>query len=214
MNNSNTEFITTPQTTRLVTLQEVERELGTGADKAAILTDMIDQASDDIMAYCHRDFGQARVKETWYIPPQGVWIGFIQSWVLYMTRPPVVTVHEVLDADDVVVPTTDYRIEGEKLRFFNSSPFSYGTNQWKVSVEYTGGYGLPGWEPAATPALPTTVTRATIMMVQQTYEVLGGTASDLTRESLADYAVVYGSQGRRMPGSVMDRLAPYRLVTV
>jgi hypothetical protein len=204
-----------PQTERLVTVDEVARELGTGAPEAAVITALIDQASTNIQNYCHRSFAQARVKETWYTPVRAEYLGSIPFWLLYPNRTPIITVHEVLDLDDATVATADYRKEGfSRLRFLTSTPMTYSSATWKLSVEYTGGFSLPGWNPAVTPVLPEDITRAAILTVQQLYEMVGGSGSDLSQERIGDYTAVFGNSGRRMSGAVIDLLTPYRSVTV
>ena len=106
------------------------------------------------------------------------------------------------------------RQEEDSIRFFEPAPFVYSQPTWRLSVEYTGGYGLPGWFPAATPALPTAIVRSAILMTQQLYEMVGGSAADLTQERLGDYTQVFASSGRRMSSGIVDLLMPYRRMTV
>ena len=204
------EIVTSGQTQRLATLKQVERELGTGEAEAAIVNDMIDQASEDIQNFLHRDLGQEEVKETWWTPPIAEYVGRQRSWVVYPQRIPLVSITEVRDKDDAVVSTDDYRIEGNRIRFFEDDTFVLDDPRWMLSIQYLAGYGLPGWDPPATPALPEIVTRATITTVQQLYEVLGGPGSELSRESLGDYAVAYGNAGRRLSAQVLDQIMPFR----
>lgn len=178
--------ITVPPTaTKLTTFERVATEFGIehvdGATKL-ILTGMIADASSAIAFECGWPFGAATYVET---------LAGTDSHLLGLSRPPIVSVSEVLEDSN---PITDYTIEWDyvtmALRRNHGWRKDHGLLAWgwesyasqyilhgdsarlRYQVTYIGGYTLPTHFPSATPdpgdppALPGAVERACIGAVR------------------------------------------------
>ena len=146
-------YRTYPTSTLLTTKRRVKVELGlslTDTSKDELLDDLIAEASASIEGYCGRAFGRAAVTET--LPGTG-------RTRLMITRTPVVTVTSVA-YNDSTISSSEYVIEDADAGFLYRDDGWYwtvaqdagalvpryvpslGINDY--TVQYTGGYLLPG----------------------------------------------------------------------
>lgn len=206
------EVITSAVNKRLTTLTTVKSELGipeSDTSQDALLTSLIDQASDAIVTFCGRPFAKESYRET--LPGYG-------TNRLILSRTPVVEITSVMADGEVI---TDYLLEDAEAGILYRKrgwqwapalnwgiiPHPVGGNEnLNFTVEYIAGYVLPG--DAGTRTLPHDIERACIDTVKAWYSAKERDPA-ITEERLGDYQVSY-AQG--LPAPVAQLLTSWRRV--
>lgn len=129
--------ITPAATFDLTTLATVKAQLQiTDSANDEVLRDLIAQASDAAGRFCHRVFGQERVVETFRCPST--------VDVLIVERTPVVTIHSVAEAGNVLDPAL-YECDNGAGLLYRLTPSDVRRPWWctgRITVEYTAGWTL------------------------------------------------------------------------
>ena len=223
-----------PAETKLVGLDTVKAVLGiTDASQDAALTIFIDEATSMAEGFCNRVFAQARLQERHrkrlaYDPERAV-------YVIPLSRPPIVEIHEVRNPDGEVIPAEAYEVVDPDAGLLGLSAFdphwwtfwwssaSMPSAPYRIQIEYTGGFVLP-YGAVGTPALPAAVSRGAIEYVKNV-QTSAARASDVVSERIGDYSVRYESQsdlikatggsgaslGGQLTTTVRSALAPYKI---
>ncbi len=205
--------------------------------QAAMLNDMIDEASDAIAAYCHRVFGRETVAETL---PGG------NRRTLGLSRTPLVSVASVYEdgtllsavsPTDVNADPAGYYIEdaacsalgrdsgwyvssilGWDRVAFDSGYISQLWRRWRYAVTYTAGWVLPE---EANPTLPGGIERACLETVKQSWLARAGVDPNIASEQVGDIRITYrdrtGATSKTYGGQIalppvaIGLLAPWRV---
>lgn len=206
--------------------------------QAAMINDMIDEASDAIAAYCHRVFGRETVTET--LPGTG-------RRTMGLSRTPLVSVASVyedstllsavsptdFDADDAGYYTEDATCSalGRNLGWPQSTAAGWDRNaidsgyilgrfrRWRYAVTYTAGWVLPE---ETNPTLPGGIERACVETVKMLWLGRAGVDPNIASEQVGDIRISYrdntargqadASAGRiALPPTAVGLLAPWRV---
>ncbi len=206
--------------------------------QAAIINDMIDEASDTIAAYCHRVFGRETVAET---------LPGTNRRTLGLSRTPLVSVASVYEDGTLLgtVSPTDfsadpagYYIEdgacsalGRDTGWYVSSIWGWDRvaydsgyisqlwRRWRYAVTYTAGWVLPE---EVSPTLPGGIERACVETVKALYQGRVTPDPSIASEQVGDIRITYrdntargqadASAGRiALPPVAVGLLAPWRV---
>ena len=197
--------VTTPAAdTKLTTPERVVEEVDGIADP--LLTELIEQASAIIVAYCDRPFAQEVYSET--LPGFG-------DVELMVSRTPIIGTPTVFHNGDPIIDFTIESPEAGILRRDNgwswTAPFFQhlvghpiaGAEDPQFTVNYTAGYILP--DDQANRTLPLDIERAAIELVRATY--LSRTRDPaVVSERVGDYAVTYARPGEEPESGLPPRV--------
>ncbi len=178
--------------------------------QAAIINDMIDEASDAIAAYCHRVFGRETVAET---------LGGTNRRTMGLSRTPLVSVASVYEDGTLLgtVSPTDfdadpagYYVEdtacsalGRGMAWYSSSLWGGGGwdrvaydsgylwppwRRWRYAVTYTAGWVLPE---ETNPTLPGGIERACVETVKALYAGRSTPDPSIASEQVGDIRITY-----------------------
>lgn len=200
----------------LTTAQRIIDELSiTSRKKQNLIDDMILEASAAIESYCGRKFKQEALAEK--VAGNG-------RKVLSIARPPIIsissitydgtaedsTLYEIHDADAGLIYKKDGFIDTSAVLPLASSPEEPGSERKLYTVNYTGGYVLPG---VTGRTLPYDIERACIRMVQ--FYLNAPKNPNIKRQSVPQvYDVEYAHMegGNSIPPEIARMLDPYRMV--
>ena len=220
----------------LVDLATVKTVLGiaaTDTSQDALLSLYISEATSVAQNYCNRIFALEELEERhrrrlYFDHERG-------SYILALSRPPIVDLIELRNPDDVIIPATAYEIVDAEAGLIGLSAYErhwwwswwFGGNitaPYKMKVRYRGGYNLPVGT-ATAPALPAAVGRGVIEFVKNV-QTQATRASDVVSERIGDYSIRYESQsdlisasnggasssfGSQLTSTVQSALAPYKI---
>lgn len=220
----------------LVDLATVKAVLGiaaTDTSQDGVLNLYIDEATSVAENYCNRIFAQERLQERWrrrlqFDCERGV-------YTIYLSRPPIVDIHEIRGPDNQVVPATAYEVIDSDAGLLGLSAYEpyCGWYSWasvpsaapyRLQIEYTGGFSVPAGG-AGIPPLPAAIGRGAIEFVKNVQQS-ASRASDVTFEKIGDASWRYESQsdlikaggsgggasmGGHLTATVQAVLTPYKL---
>lgn len=205
--------------------------------QAAILNDMIDEASDAIAAYCHRVFGRETVTET---------LPGTSRRTMGLSRTPLVSITSVYedatllsavsasdpDADSAGYYTEDAACSalGRDIGWPQSTAAGWDRaaidsgyilgrfRRWRYAVTYTAGWVLPE---ETSPTLPGGIERACLETVKRLWLARAGTDPNIASEQVGDIRVAYrdvtggtastAGGSLALPPTAVGLLAPWRV---
>lgn len=202
--------VVTPATvTRLTTADAVLVELGTASDFSTYdelrLQDVVDQATSMVQDYCGRVFARETVREAFHDEVDAI----------VLRRTPIVSVASVTEYPETALTSSDYEyFDTAGILHRVSEGLRMSWMSWPVTVQYTGGYLLPGQSGRN---LPYAVERATILLAKT---MLAGSGRDPGIRS--EDVPGIGSTSYWMPGAsdilpspeAERMLRPYRRVGI
>jgi hypothetical protein len=200
---------TPADTTLLCSVADVMDELGCAVEDKPTLSNIIQQVSDAVVAYCGRYFAKQTYEET--VAGYGDVHLVLSVW-------PVISVTTVLANGTAV---TDYTLqEPESGMLYRAAGWSWTTqtvgkllpDPWPFSeeqifsVEYVAGYDLPD---ALLPTLPGDVERAAIIIAKDWFANRKRNVS-IKRMSTPDFSADYLAE--LFPAAALRLLSTYRVV--
>lgn len=149
--------VITPATRRrLTTLARVKVELGiTGGGDDAYLTTMIDEASAAIASWCRRTFARETIRQVFHVEGQ--------AECLPLARWPRIEIDAISIGDMSYTPDEFEADEAGLLYRLDASGNHRDWSRGRVTIEYSGGYLLPGDEARD---LPEDIERAALMLIK------------------------------------------------
>lgn len=195
-----------PLTTVEAVMQRVDTE------DEDLLETLIEQATSEITSLSGREFAYQRVKETGLRERDGE---------IHLSLTPVREIHEVNrsgewepdfdidDADAGIITRARPRGRSASYLWWDEPYVPVYSNTERYSVEYTGGYHLPG---EGDRDLPRDLESICIEMVKAAYESISGNER-VESKQVDQLRIKYRDSMAGVPG-VERRLARYRRVTV
>lgn len=238
---NSTIVVTTPAAvTALTTIDRMQQELRVTDDDSVLLGPKIDEASSDIAARCAASLRRETVTETIYPgqlrpnsngdhysrwqgdlgPNFGHHRGGRGGGALELRRRPVVSIASVI-LDDVLVPSGEYRIDGETGFLCRLTTDGYPCEWWfgkSLAVAYVAGYLLPGETGFDTDPypLPPALQGAAVRLVSSFWASRGRdpTLRSEQLDGVASYTYWVGAVGAAgdLPPDVMSAIAPYQRI--
>lgn len=141
---------------RLTTLARVKAELGiTGGGDDAYLETLIDEVSAAIASWCRRTFARETVRQVFHVEGR--------AECLALARWPRIEIYAISIGDTSYTPAEFEADEAGLLYRLDASGNHRDWSRGRVTIEYSGGYVLPGDEDRD---LPEDIERAALMLVR------------------------------------------------